>query len=290
MNNNFTKKQFGVEKELNMNVKGEVDNLPDNIDVTFSEPSDEDSVESEVVKNVVENVLKTDSDSTISNEDDDCFLNNYLPKSKVKNNLKDEPTLVMYQVCGSDKLYPDEEFPIENVNVDKLEKVFKLVEIDVSEVDRLSSSKRFLNFQKDKSYYNKPRNPPRFQNNNQNKGVYGQRDGKNNQRRNFQKSKFVNKTTLVKSSSSMNDQESEIFSKTNEEFFEKKASQTQTEGPSRVIDNRTCSKCNKVGHIARKCTNSKRKSVVVENTKKPNDVKGKAPMFVEKKIQKPEKC
>ncbi|XP_021984602.1 uncharacterized protein LOC110880296 [Helianthus annuus] len=226
MNNEFTKKHFGVEKELNMNAKGEVDNLPENIDVTFIETSDEDSVESEVVINVVENVLKTDSYSTVSNENDDCFLNNYLPNSKSKNNLKDEPTLVMYQVYGSDKLYPDEEFLIENVNVNKLEKVFKLVGIDVSEVDRLSSYKRFLNFQKDKYYYNKPKNPPRFQNNNQNRGYNGQWAGKQQKKRNFQKSKFVKKTTFVKSSSSMKDQESEIFSKLNEEFFANKASQT----------------------------------------------------------------
>ncbi|MFS7997572.1 hypothetical protein Hanom_Chr12g01143321 [Helianthus anomalus] len=117
---------------------------------------------------------------------------------------------------GSDKLYSDEEFLIENVNVDKLEKVFKLVEIDVSKVNGFSSSKIFLNFQNDKSYYNKPNVPPRFQNNNQNRGFTGQRDGKNYQRRNFQRSKFVKKTTFVKSSRTMNEQESEIFSKSNE--------------------------------------------------------------------------
>ncbi|MFS7911141.1 hypothetical protein Hanom_Chr02g00114541 [Helianthus anomalus] len=135
MNNNFKKKHFGVEKELNMNLNFEVDNLLENIDVIFSEPSDEDNVDSEFVKNVVENVLKTDSDSTKSTgsnecvEDNDCYLNNYLPKSKSKTNLKDEPTLVMYQVCGFNKLYSDVELPIQIVNVDKLEKVFKLVEL-----------------------------------------------------------------------------------------------------------------------------------------------------------------
>ncbi|MFS7947373.1 hypothetical protein Hanom_Chr06g00547531 [Helianthus anomalus] len=143
ISNNFTKKQSGLVKESDLNEKSEVDKLPDNIDITFSSQSDEESIESEVVKDVVEKVLKTDSDSTVSIEDDDCFLNNYIPKSKSKNNLKDEPTLVMYKMNGSDKLYSDEEFPIENVNVDKLERVFKLVEIDLSEVNRLSSSKSF---------------------------------------------------------------------------------------------------------------------------------------------------
>ncbi|MFS7967802.1 hypothetical protein Hanom_Chr09g00790021 [Helianthus anomalus] len=76
INSNFTKKKPGVEEELNKKEKGEVDNLTENIGVTFSESFDKDSVESEVVKKVVENVLKTNSNSIISNEDDDCFLNN----------------------------------------------------------------------------------------------------------------------------------------------------------------------------------------------------------------------
>ncbi|XP_035830911.1 uncharacterized protein LOC118480265 [Helianthus annuus] len=38
-------------------------------------------------------------------------------------------------MCGSDKLYSDNEFPIENVNVNKLKQVFKLVEIEVSEIE-----------------------------------------------------------------------------------------------------------------------------------------------------------
>ncbi|MFS7967581.1 hypothetical protein Hanom_Chr09g00787401 [Helianthus anomalus] len=70
-------------------------------------------------------------------EDEECFTNNYIPKSK--NNLSDEPALVMYPMCGSDKLYSDKKFPIQNVNMDKIEKVFKLVEVDVSEVENLSS-------------------------------------------------------------------------------------------------------------------------------------------------------
>ncbi|MFS7978192.1 hypothetical protein Hanom_Chr10g00912681 [Helianthus anomalus] len=107
----------------------------------------------------------------------------------------------MYKMNGSDKLYSDKEFLIENVNVDKLKKVFKLVKIDVSKVNGLSSSKRFLNFQRDKSYYNKPSVPPRFHNNNQNRGFGGHQDGKNYPRKIFQKSKLVKKTTFVKGSS-----------------------------------------------------------------------------------------
>ncbi|XP_022020137.1 uncharacterized protein LOC110920219 [Helianthus annuus] len=93
-------------------------NGSETIGVTFTSSSDEDSVQSEVVKNVVEKVLKFGSDST---EDGECFLDKYIPKSTSKKNLSEEPTLVMYKMSRSDKLYSDFEFPLENVNVDKLE-------------------------------------------------------------------------------------------------------------------------------------------------------------------------
>ncbi|MFS8001922.1 hypothetical protein Hanom_Chr13g01195981 [Helianthus anomalus] len=66
--------------------------------------------------------------------------------------------MIMYKMFGSDKLYSDDEFPIQNVNLKKLEKVFKLVEIEVSEIENLASTGRYLNFKKDLSYYSKPRN------------------------------------------------------------------------------------------------------------------------------------
>ncbi|MFS7937083.1 hypothetical protein Hanom_Chr05g00423351 [Helianthus anomalus] len=138
--NNFTKKQSGLANESETSEKTDAENFPEIIDVTFTSQSDEDSIQSEVVKNVVENVLKSDSDST---EEDECFLNNYIPKLKSQDNLSDEPTLVLYKMCGSDKLYLDTEFPIENVNVDKLKKVSKLVEIYVSDIEGLKSSKDF---------------------------------------------------------------------------------------------------------------------------------------------------
>ncbi|XP_022032228.1 uncharacterized protein LOC110933307 [Helianthus annuus] len=220
--NNFSKKKSGLDNEDETNEKSNDVKLPETIDVTFTSSSDEDIVQSEVVKNVVENVLKSDSDST---EDEECFLNNYIPKSKSQNNSNDGPTLVMYKMSGSDKLYLDLQFPLENVNVDKLKNVFKLVEIDVSEIEGLKSSKRQMNFEKDKSYYKKPVVPPRFNNNNQNRWSGGFQGGNNNQKRNFQNKKFMEKKVFVKSSGSHSKQGSEIFSISNEEFFEKKASQ-----------------------------------------------------------------
>ncbi|KAJ0866669.1 hypothetical protein HanRHA438_Chr12g0554411 [Helianthus annuus] len=157
--NNYSKKQSGL---VNIEDDNEV-KLPDTIDVTFTSSSDDDSVQTEVVKSVVENVLKSESDTT---EEDECFLDKYIPKSKSKNNLNEEPNLVMYKMLGSDKLYSDTDFPQENVNVAKLTNAFKLIEIDLSEVKSLNQTKRQMNFEKDKAYYKKPVVPPRFYNNN----------------------------------------------------------------------------------------------------------------------------
>ncbi|KAJ0494734.1 putative transcription factor interactor and regulator CCHC(Zn) family [Helianthus annuus] len=93
---------------------------------------------------------------------------------------------------------------------------------------------------------------------------------------------------FVNSSSSLSDEEKKSFSKSNKKFFEKKASQPQSEGTSRGVDTRTCFKCNQVGHIARKCTNLKPKTEVVKVQNKKVDPKGKAPLIVEKKVLKNE--
>ncbi|MFS8024364.1 hypothetical protein Hanom_Chr16g01462381 [Helianthus anomalus] len=75
--NNLSKKKSGLDNDDDSDeIK-----LPETIDATFTSSSDEDSVQSEVIKTVVENVLKSDSDST---EDEECFLNNYLPNQSPK--------------------------------------------------------------------------------------------------------------------------------------------------------------------------------------------------------------
>ena len=88
----------------------------------------------------------------------------------------------------------------------------------------------------------------------------------------------------MNSSSSLAEEEQKIFSKSNKEFFEKKASQIQSEGTSQVVDTRTCFKCNQMGHIARKCTVEKPKTEIVKVQQRKDDKKGKAPMYVEKKV------
>ncbi|MFS8024477.1 hypothetical protein Hanom_Chr16g01463721 [Helianthus anomalus] len=49
-------------------------------------------------------------------------------------------------MVGSDKLFSDIEFPIQNVIAEKVDKVFKLVEIEKVEIDKFSSkaSKKFF--------------------------------------------------------------------------------------------------------------------------------------------------
>ncbi|KAJ0601420.1 putative transcription factor interactor and regulator CCHC(Zn) family [Helianthus annuus] len=266
---NYTKKQSSlveIEEESD-------DKLPENIDVTFTS-SNEEGVQNDVVKSVVDKVLKPDCDTS---EEDECFLDKYIPKQKSKNNLDEESNLVMYKMMGSDKLFSDSEFPIENVNMNKLTNVFKLVEVELSAVNN-------LNRKKDRVYNKKTGYPPRFYNNNRNNWSGGYQGGKPFQKKNVSHKRFVEKKKFVNSSSSLADEEKEIFSKSNKEFFEKRASQAQSEGTSRVTDTRTCFRCEQVGHIARKCTYVKPKTEAVKVHQKKVDVKGKAPMYVEKKV------
>ena len=199
---NYTKKQSSlVEIEEESDVK-----LPDNIDVTFTSSNDE-GVQNDVVKSVVDNVLKPDCDTS---EEDGCFLDKYIPKQKSKSNLHDESDLVMYKMSGSDKLFSDSEFPLENVNLNKLAKVFKLIEVELSTV----------NTQKVEKVHNrKTAYPSRGYNNNNRNWSGGYQGGKSYQKRNVSNKRFVEKKKFVNSSSSLADEEKEIFSKSNKEFL-----------------------------------------------------------------------
>ncbi|MFS7919800.1 hypothetical protein Hanom_Chr03g00216911 [Helianthus anomalus] len=54
-------------------------------------------------------------------------LKNLKSVSDTKTN--DDPITLAYYMAGSDKLLSDDEFSIQNVIVEKIEKVFKLVEM-----------------------------------------------------------------------------------------------------------------------------------------------------------------
>ena len=51
-----------------------------------------------------------------------------------KSNLNDETFEVVYTLNDSDKLYFDKEFPIRGVKPEMIKKVFKLTEINISEI------------------------------------------------------------------------------------------------------------------------------------------------------------
>ncbi|KAJ0879945.1 hypothetical protein HanRHA438_Chr10g0457341 [Helianthus annuus] len=133
-----------VKKAVNIKLKSETtDDLPDNIDVTFTS-SDTDH-ESELIKKVVDQVLEKDEESESKSESENSSSSVDSPKSLVKrvynkefllskNNLNDEPIKVAYTLNDSDKLYSDEEFPIRSVQIEKIKKVFKLTEINISEI------------------------------------------------------------------------------------------------------------------------------------------------------------
>ncbi|MFS7947414.1 hypothetical protein Hanom_Chr06g00548021 [Helianthus anomalus] len=53
-------------------------------------------------------------------------------------------------MVGLDKLFSDVEFPIQNVIAKKVDKVFKLAEIEKSEIDK------FVGKTSKKTFYNKP--------------------------------------------------------------------------------------------------------------------------------------
>ncbi|KAF5813679.1 putative transcription factor interactor and regulator CCHC(Zn) family [Helianthus annuus] len=139
-----------VDKALNIKLKSEIiDELPDNIDVTFT-ASDTDH-ESELVKRVVDQVLDMDEESKSKSKSDSSSSSEKSPSSPVKrvynkefllskSNLNDESINLAYILNDSDKLYSDEEFPIRSVKTEMIKKVFKLTEINISEIKDLNLS------------------------------------------------------------------------------------------------------------------------------------------------------
>ncbi|MFS7997754.1 hypothetical protein Hanom_Chr12g01145601 [Helianthus anomalus] len=128
-----------------------VDQLPDNIDVTYSKSND--SSDSEVVGKVVESVLKEESVYTgkaeSHDENEGSFHEEYLKNSKSETNLNDDSKGLVYTMIGSDKLLLDILFPIQNVISEKIDKVFKMVEIEKSEIPKFAGKGH-------KNFYNKP--------------------------------------------------------------------------------------------------------------------------------------
>ncbi|KAJ0820771.1 putative transcription factor interactor and regulator CCHC(Zn) family [Helianthus annuus] len=137
-----------VEKAVNIKLEtNSTDELPENIDVTFTS-SDSDH-ESELIKKVVGQVLDTDEESESKSESggSSSSVNSSKPMDKrvyskefllSKSNLDDETFEVAYTLNDFDKLYSDKEFPIRSIRVEMIKKVFKMTEINISEIKDLN--------------------------------------------------------------------------------------------------------------------------------------------------------
>ncbi|MFS7961594.1 hypothetical protein Hanom_Chr08g00716941 [Helianthus anomalus] len=141
-----------VEKAFNM-----VDQLPDNIDVTYSKSVD--TSDSELVGKVVGSVLQYDYIKTDKSESQDenegNFHESYLKNSKSEKNANDDPIGLAYTMIGPDKLFSDVEFQIENVISEKIDKLFKLVEIEKTEISKYAGKNNNFFFIKKPSYKKK---------------------------------------------------------------------------------------------------------------------------------------
>ena len=144
-----------VKKAVNIKLESEItDVLPDNIDITFT-TSDIDH-ESELIKRMVDQVLDKDEESESMSESRSSSSSVRNSKSSgkrvyskefllSKSNLNDETFEVAYTLNDSDKLYSDEEFPIRGVKTEMINKVFKLTEINISEIKDVNLSEKLKN-------------------------------------------------------------------------------------------------------------------------------------------------
>ncbi|KAJ0615569.1 putative transcription factor interactor and regulator CCHC(Zn) family [Helianthus annuus] len=270
-----------VEKAVNIKLKTErTDDLPENIDVTFTS-SDTDH-ESELIKKVVDQVLDTDEESESKSESGGSSSSVNSPKPLVKrtyskefllskSNLDDETFEVAYTLNDSDKFYFDKEFTIRSVRFDMIKKVFKMTEINISEIKDLNLT------EKPKKYTSRVQ-----QRLNKKKG-YNSGSGfqkKPNHNGNFKKKglgfippeNYKNeknsktKTNFVSGGSAEEEQKKPFWRQSNKEFLaEKKRKGT---GVLHRKDTRTCFKCNEAGHIAWNCSmDTKKKQGVSEKLK-----------------------
>ncbi|KAJ0533621.1 putative transcription factor interactor and regulator CCHC(Zn) family [Helianthus annuus] len=255
-----------LEKAVNIKLKTYItDVLPDNIDVTFTS-SDTDH-ESEIIKKVVDQVLDTNEEpesksgsewsNSLVNSENSSVKRSYSKDFLLsKASLNDETSEVVYTLNDSDKLYYNKEFPIRSVRFDMIKKVFKMTEINISEIKDLNLSR------KPKKYTSRVQ-----QRLNKKKG-YNSGSGfqkKPNQNRSYKKKGlgFVppenykndinskTKTEFVSGGSSEDEQKKPFWRQSNQEFLaERKKNGTEV---FYQRETRTCYKCNEVGHIAWNC-------------------------------------
>ncbi|KAJ0734585.1 putative transcription factor interactor and regulator CCHC(Zn) family [Helianthus annuus] len=255
LRNNYTfYDEEKVAKGLNI-----ADQLPESIDVTYSKS--DDANDSEVVSKVVESVLKDESTkgkSESQDEDEGNFHDGYLKNTKSEKKLDDDSKGLVYTMIGSDKLFLDVVFPIQNVISEKVDKVFKMVEIEKSEISKFAGKGH-------KYFYNKPG----FKKKNM-KAVLGYKKKQN--RKQNEKQDLQQKLNFVQGKSLKEEEKLKFGQQSNEEFEAMKKKQQQAKDVSKKV----CFKCDQIGNVARKCPNPK--PVDVEK-QKSEDVKPRSTRF-----------
>ncbi|KAJ0822245.1 putative transcription factor interactor and regulator CCHC(Zn) family [Helianthus annuus] len=188
-----------------------------------------------------------------------------------KADLNDETFEVVYTLNGFDKLYYNKEFPIMSIKTELINKIFKLIEINIPELKVLKS------FEKPKKYTSRVQ-----QRLNKKKGNNSGPDfqKKPNQNRSYKKKGlgFVppendknmknskTKTEFVSGGSSEKEQKKPFWRQSNQEFLAERRRNGADVCYQR--ETRTCYRCNEVGHIAWNCTkNAKTKQGVSQKMK-----------------------
>ncbi|MFS7929147.1 putative transcription factor interactor and regulator CCHC(Zn) family [Helianthus anomalus] len=289
--NHYTQKDpDGVESALNLKFRTIENELPENIDVTFS-PSDTNN-ESQVIKTVVDKVLDEESDnsdfgtakthlenSTSDSKDDGNFLDKFISKSdRVVN---DDSIIVVYTMTGTDKLYSDFEYQIQNARLENVEKVFKLVEIDILEVNNntflLEPKKSFVKPQPNNSGKkervgnggNNKRNGDNFKN--KGVGLDKKMAKKNVKPKDKMSDVFV-------AGPSVDAEKDYIFSQKAVDDFNaaKRLKEVTNKSTFVEYDKRICYRYNEIGHMAKQCVKKIEKPTFQKpKPKTSNDVKGK---------------
>ncbi|KAM0066766.1 putative transcription factor interactor and regulator CCHC(Zn) family [Helianthus debilis subsp. tardiflorus] len=261
-----------VKKAINLQWEsGPSDNLLENIDVTYTS-SDTDH-ESKLIKSVVDQVLDQDDseeskmESKPKSKSGSDTSKSTIKKNKrvydtkfllSKSNLNDEPVKVAYTLKDSDKLYSDETFPIKSVRIEMINKVFKITEINISEIKDLNLSRNHKQYtsreqQKinKKMGYNCGYNFQKKSNHNRN---FKKKGLGFNQPKNYKNEKVYKPKTVFVSGKTLEAEKEQAFRKqTNQEFIAKKQEDMKKNVVQKKIETRTCFQCKTAGHVARNC-------------------------------------
>ncbi|MFS7934788.1 hypothetical protein Hanom_Chr05g00395791 [Helianthus anomalus] len=144
--------------------------------------------------------------------------------------------MLPYYMVGSNKLFSDVEVPIQNMIAKKIDKVFKLVEFEKSEIDKFAGKAG------NKSFYNKPGNSG-YKKKNTKAGLGYKKN--NNQTKRFEKTNFQKKMNFVHETSSKKEKELRFSRQTNEKFYAQKKQQQAKDVSKHVLN------VNKLGTLAK---------------------------------------